>query len=168
MIDKFWKKYLEPRIQEMITRRILLVYGDLKSSQKGGEERYTNLPMPVVRQEPVVLLRPSGQGPAGASPSGWLSMDTATRALVRSRAGERCEYCHMPEQATPLIPFHVEHIIAQQHVADDSVDNLELACDRCNAFKGPEISRHSTAVGRKIFPDCSRVVYGENGRVTHA
>ena len=62
MIDKFWKKYLEPRIQEMITRRILLVYDDLKSSQKGGEERYTNLPMPVVRQEPVVLLRPSGQG----------------------------------------------------------------------------------------------------------
>ncbi len=74
-------------------------------------------------------------------------MDTATRALVRSRASERCEYCHMPEQATPLIPFHVEHIIAQQHVSDDSVDNLALACDRCNAFKGPNLSSIDPTTG---------------------
>ena len=67
-------------------------------------------------------------------------MDAATRTIVRERAGRRCEYCGLPEAATPFIPFHVEHVIAQQHVIDDSLDNLALACDRCNAFKGPNLS----------------------------
>jgi len=67
-------------------------------------------------------------------------MDAATRALVRRRAGDRCEYCHIPQAATPLIPFHAEHIIARQHRKDDHPDGLALACDRCNAYKGPNIA----------------------------
>jgi hypothetical protein len=34
----------------------------------------------------------------------------------------------------------VEHVIAQQHLVDDNLQNLALACDRCNAFKGPNLS----------------------------
>lgn len=67
-------------------------------------------------------------------------MDTATRNRVRQRAESRCEYCRLSESATPFIPFHAEHIIARQHFADDSLDNLALACDRCNAYKGPNLS----------------------------
>ena len=67
-------------------------------------------------------------------------MDAATRTIVRERAERRCEYCRLPEAATPLVPFHVEHVIAQQHTNDDSLDNLALACDRCNAFKGSNLS----------------------------
>lgn len=67
-------------------------------------------------------------------------MDSATRNRVRERAESRCEYCHLSESATPFIPFHAEHIIARQHYADDSLDNLALACDRCNAYKGPNLS----------------------------
>jgi hypothetical protein len=67
-------------------------------------------------------------------------MDAATREFVRRRALNRCEYCRTPQHATPLIPFHVEHIIATQHLLDDSPDNLCLACDRCNAYKGPNLS----------------------------
>lgn len=67
-------------------------------------------------------------------------MDATTRTIVRERAEWRCEYCGIPEAATPFVPFHVEHVIAQQHLIDDSLQNLALACDRCNAFKGPNLS----------------------------
>jgi hypothetical protein len=63
----------------------------------------------------------------------------ATRRLVRKRANDRCEYCRMPEFLS-LTAFQVEHIIAQQHVVDDSDSNLALACDRCNLFKGPNLA----------------------------
>ena len=34
-------------------------------------------------------------------------MDETTRNLVRQRAGQRCEYCRVPEEAYRL-SFHVE------------------------------------------------------------
>ncbi len=48
----------------------------------------------------------------------------------------------MPQEATPFIPFHVEHIIAKQHVEEghDDPSGLAYACDRWNAFKGPNLS----------------------------
>jgi 5-methylcytosine-specific restriction endonuclease McrA len=67
-------------------------------------------------------------------------MDAATRQLVRARADERCEYCLMPQSAFPEITFHVEHIVAKQHRGTDDTENLALACDRCNLFKGPNLS----------------------------
>jgi len=68
-------------------------------------------------------------------------MDTATRELVWRRAGNRCEYCRIPQEATPFFTFHVEHIIARQHVGEtDDPARLALACNRCNAYKGPNLS----------------------------
>ena len=67
-------------------------------------------------------------------------MDAKTRQLVRRRAGEVCEYCRIPQEATPLIPFHIEHIVAKQHGGGDDPDQLALACDRCNAYKGPNLT----------------------------
>ncbi len=67
-------------------------------------------------------------------------MDAATRKLVRERAGNRCEYCQMKQEATPFLTFHVEHIIAGQHIRDDSSDNLALACPHCNFHKGPNLA----------------------------
>jgi hypothetical protein len=65
-------------------------------------------------------------------------MDAATRNLVRRRAGERCEYCRMPDGALDL-PFHVEHIVAKAHGKDDGLENLAWACARCNLRKGPNL-----------------------------
>ena len=56
------------------------------------------------------------------------------------RAGNACEYCRMPQAATPLIPFHVEHIVSKQHGGADDASGLALACDRCNAYKGPNLT----------------------------
>ena len=38
------------------------------------------------------------------------------------------------------ITFHVEHIFAQQHIQDDSLENLALACPDCNRHKGPSLT----------------------------
>jgi 5-methylcytosine-specific restriction endonuclease McrA len=66
-------------------------------------------------------------------------MDQTLREAVRQRAGNACEYCRMPQEATPLIAFHVEHIVSRQHGGNDDPAGLALACDRCNAYKGPNI-----------------------------
>jgi len=66
-------------------------------------------------------------------------IDVQTRQTVRDRAEQRCEYCRLPESASP-IPFHIEHIRAKQHGGDDQLNNLALACDRCNLHKGPNLT----------------------------
>jgi hypothetical protein len=47
-------------------------------------------------------------------------MDEVTRDLVRRRADDKCEYCLLPQEAS-VLTFHVDHIIAKQHV-DAPVD----------------------------------------------
>jgi hypothetical protein len=62
------------------------------------------------------------------------------REMVRRRAGDRCEYCRLPQHALPDITFHVEHIVAIQHGGTDDTENLGLACDRCNSHKGTNLT----------------------------
>lgn len=77
-------------------------------------------------------------------------MDAARRQLVRRRAGNRCEYCRIPQEATPFIAFHIEHICPKQHAGDDNPENLALACDRCNAFKGPNLTSIDPDTGATV------------------
>ena len=73
-------------------------------------------------------------------------MDAKTRELVRRRAGERCEYCLLRQEQTGLT-HHVEHITAKQHGGTDDEGNLALACNRCNACKGPNLTGIDTETG---------------------
>ncbi len=66
-------------------------------------------------------------------------MDHATEQAIRNRAGHRCEYCHFPELFAE-VPFHLDHVIAQQHGGPTQLENLALACAFCNRFKGPNLS----------------------------
>jgi HNH endonuclease len=66
-------------------------------------------------------------------------MDAATRALVRERADNRCEYCLLRQEYCEFT-HHIEHIISKQHGGRDAVDNLALACHRCNLKKGPNLT----------------------------
>jgi 5-methylcytosine-specific restriction endonuclease McrA len=77
-------------------------------------------------------------------------MDPGLKELVRRRAGNACEYCRIPQDATPLISFHIEHIVSRQHGGTDEPATLALACDRCNAYKGPNLT--------SIDPDTKTVV----------
>jgi hypothetical protein len=67
-------------------------------------------------------------------------MDAETRASVRRRAAECCEYCQRWQNDSPLIPLQIEHIIARKHGGQDSLDNLALACAECNLHKGSNLS----------------------------
>jgi 5-methylcytosine-specific restriction endonuclease McrA len=66
-------------------------------------------------------------------------MDAAVRRFVRQRAGDCCEYCRLPQEAVGAT-LHVEHLIALQHGGTDNPSNLALACDRCNLYKGPNLT----------------------------
>ena len=76
-------------------------------------------------------------------------MDSSTRALVRERAGGRCEYCHFPDHALEL-PFHVEHIVATVHRPNNRPTNLAWACPRCNLHKGPNLSTVDIETGQLV------------------
>lgn len=63
----------------------------------------------------------------------------AIAASVRLRAGERCEYCHLRAEWT-ILPFQLDHVIAQKHDGPSDESNLALACLRCNGRKGPNVA----------------------------
>jgi 5-methylcytosine-specific restriction endonuclease McrA len=63
----------------------------------------------------------------------------ALRRLVRERAGERCEYCLIPEQLT-LAAHWVDHIVAEKHGGQTEEDNLALSCVLCNQHKGTDLT----------------------------
>jgi 5-methylcytosine-specific restriction endonuclease McrA len=67
-------------------------------------------------------------------------MDRATRNRVRARARNRCEYCRLRQDETPLAPLQIEHIIPRKHGGGDDTDNLALACIDCNLAKGSNIA----------------------------
>ncbi len=69
---------------------------------------------------------------------------------VRARAKELCEYCLLPQSAYPLT-FQVDHIIAEQHLGKTRLNNLALACPRCNRRKGPNLSGIDTQT-RQLTP----------------
>ena len=56
----------------------------------------------------------------------------------------------MPQEATPLIPFHIEHIVSRQHGGSDDLNGLALACDRCNAYKGPNLTSIDPETGAVV------------------
>ena len=72
------------------------------------------------------------------------------RELVRSRAGDACEYCRLPQRALPFAPFHIDHVIPQQHHGATESDNLALACDRCNAYKGTNLAAIDPATRQQV------------------
>jgi hypothetical protein len=54
-----------------------------------------------------------------------------TRKFLRQRAKYLCEYCHSPEYLSPD-RFTIDHIMPQSLGGSDELDNLALACHRCN------------------------------------
>jgi hypothetical protein len=77
-------------------------------------------------------------------------MDQGLREVVRRRAENACEYCRIAQEATPLITFHVEHIVSRQHGGSDDPSGLALSCDRCNAYKGPNIASIDVQTGTVV------------------
>jgi HNH endonuclease len=56
------------------------------------------------------------------------------RAAVAARAGNRCEYCHLPQQGQ-VARFPVDHVVPRSACGRTELANLALACPHCNALK---------------------------------
>ncbi len=63
----------------------------------------------------------------------------ALRRQVRERAGERCEYCLIPEAAV-LAAHEIDHIIPEKHGRTTDEGNLAFSCALCNKFKGSDLA----------------------------
>lgn len=63
-----------------------------------------------------------------------------TKAEVRERAQNACEYCRLRQDDSPLAALHIEHIIPKVHGGTDDLDNLALACIDCNLHKGTNLA----------------------------
>ena len=63
----------------------------------------------------------------------------ALRRLVAERAGQRCEYCLLPEEFAYL-PHEPDHVIPVQHGGPTQADNLAWACHWCNRLKGSNLA----------------------------
>jgi len=69
-----------------------------------------------------------------------MSINESLRGLVRDRADNRCEYCCLHQEDSPLAALHVEHIVPRKHGGSDDSENLALACIDCNLHKGPNLT----------------------------
>ncbi|MEE8291626.1 MAG: HNH endonuclease [Candidatus Tectomicrobia bacterium] len=67
-------------------------------------------------------------------------MQESVKALVRERADNRCAYCQLHQNDSPLAALHIEHVIPKKHGGLDAPDNLALACIDCNLRKGPNLT----------------------------
>lgn len=74
-------------------------------------------------------------------------MDAATRRLVRHRADDRCEYCGLRQEQSPLAALQIEHIIPKKHGGSDDPENLALACVDCNLHKGSDLTGYDPESG---------------------
>ena len=84
-------------------------------------------------------------------------MTAATRTLVRRRAADRCEYCRLHQDDSPLAALHIEHIRPRKHGVTDHESNLCLACIDCNLRKGPNLTGIDPGTGAVTLSMLSRL-----------
>lgn len=71
------------------------------------------------------------------------------RAAVVARAGERCEYCHLPKRGQ-VATFPIDHILPRSDGGETILDNLALACPCCNAHKWAHASAMDPVSGASL------------------
>ncbi|MEJ5310163.1 MAG: HNH endonuclease signature motif containing protein [Anaerolineae bacterium] len=70
------------------------------------------------------------------------------RKQIAERAGQRCSYCRSPEIAG--VPMVIDHVIPLAAGGTTDVNNLALACYRCNEFKGARTSVIDPQTGEPV------------------
>lgn len=79
-----------------------------------------------------------------------MSLTEGQKQRVRERAHDCCEYCRIA-QASRMVRFQIDHIIAVSHGGTDDESNLCLACFKCNGYKGPNIAAADPVTGTATF-----------------
>jgi 5-methylcytosine-specific restriction endonuclease McrA len=65
-----------------------------------------------------------------------MSINEAIRQAVRERAQYLCEYYHSSEEVSAA-QFAVDHILPRSLGGSHRLDNLAMACQRCNSLTFP-------------------------------
>jgi hypothetical protein len=68
------------------------------------------------------------------------------RRLIRDRADGRCEYCRISEQDA-FFAHEPDHVIAEKHGGETTLENLAFACFDCNRFKCSDIASNDPVSG---------------------
>ncbi len=78
------------------------------------------------------------------------------RQQVAERAGHRCSYCRSPEAVG--VPMVIDHVIPQAVGGVTALNNLALACYRCNEFKGARLNVPDPRTGEvvPVFNPCAQ------------
>ncbi|MEQ8971548.1 MAG: HNH endonuclease signature motif containing protein [Coleofasciculus sp. C1-SOL-03] len=63
-----------------------------------------------------------------------MTLNDNVRRQVRERANYLCEYCHSSEEASAA-NFAIDHIMPRSLGGTDDLENLALACQRCNGYR---------------------------------
>ena len=63
-----------------------------------------------------------------------MAISKEIRQQVRERAKYLCEYCHSSEEASAA-RFEIDHIQPRSLGGTDTIENLVLACQRCNSYR---------------------------------
>jgi len=77
-------------------------------------------------------------------------MKKAVRKDVRDRAHNRCEYCQLSQEYSPVAKLQMEHVRPRKHGGSDDVSNLALACIDCNLRKGSNLSGVDPVTGEIV------------------
>ena len=77
-------------------------------------------------------------------------IDRHTRQFVRERAGNRCEYCRLPQDLSPVAQLQIEHIVPRKHGGGDEDQNLALACIDCNLAKSSNLAGIDPTTGETV------------------
>ena len=74
----------------------------------------------------------------------------ALMKLVRQRARQVCEYCHLPQRSQEAA-FHVDHIQPRSSQGPTSAENLALACVTCSLREAAR-THGRDPVSRELVP----------------
>ena len=64
-------------------------------------------------------------------------LPSSTVKEVFARDGLCCRYCGWRHRAASK--FHIDHVVAVSKGGTDSLNNLVVACERCNRAKGTDV-----------------------------
>jgi HNH endonuclease len=78
-----------------------------------------------------------------------MAVPEALSRAVRLRAQGRCQYSLMHESLQGAT-FHVEHVIPQSKGGESTLENLALACPRCNLHKADKTTAPDPLTGEQV------------------
>jgi len=84
------------------------------------------------------------------------SISARLRRQIAERDEHRCSYCRSPESVG--VPMVIDHVIPQAAGGPTFVNNLALACYRCNEFKGARLNAADPQTGEsvRLFNPCAQ------------